>query len=183
MRWFVHAISSRTALSHVWQRKNRGGVATLQPRRSIARLMAVASARKDGRRCLGRLAVLCIAVAVTTGCADGAPDIELPARWVDMPTGRSSAVEFRPDGTGTFTEFPLWSGESCNLDDASPYSGDFRWHAVDGYFQVDAPNGPMRFQPTAHMGEDDWGKLMVSVCGENTPSDALLRYLEAALDD
>lgn len=129
------------------------------------------------------LSLLCALVAATSGCGDDTPDVELPAKWVDMPTGNSSAVEFRPDGSGTFTEFPLWNGESCNLDEFSPYSGEFRWRAVDGYFQVDSPNGPMNFQPTAKFWEDHWEKLMVSVCGEDTSSDALLRYHSSSLDE
>ena len=82
----------------------------------------------------------------------------------------------RPDGTGTFTEFPLWSGTECTKDEVTSYSGEFRWKAVDGYFQVDAPNGPMTFRPKASMMSDHWETLVVSICGDDTPADERLAY-------
>ena len=121
------------------------------------------------------LPVLCAVVSSTAACSQ-TPDIALPAEWANSMTGEQSAVLFRPDGTGTFTEFPLWNGAECTSDEATPYSGEFRWRAVDGYFQVDAPNGPMNFQPDAQMFSDNWGEIVVSICGADTPDDEVLIY-------
>ncbi|GIG23586.1 hypothetical protein Cch01nite_43100 [Cellulomonas chitinilytica] len=99
----------------------------------------------------------------------------LPGVWESRPDGASTA-EFDVGGTGYFTNFPLWSGGTCDPDRVVPYTGEFRWTAIDGYFRVDAPNGPMLFQPPGHFGQPDWQRLVISLCGEQTPDEALLVY-------
>lgn len=131
--------------------------------------------RPSGARQFLWIFALCALASSTFACSQK-PDIALPAEWANSMTGKQSAVLFRPDGTGTFTEFPLWNGEERKSDEVTPYSGEFHWRAVDGYFQVDAPNGPMNFQPDAQVNSDNWGKLVVSICGADTPDDALLIY-------
>ena len=131
--------------------------------------------RPGGARRLPWVFALCALTLSTTACSQ-TPDIPLPAEWVDSITGKQSAVVFRSDGTGTFTEFPLWNGDECAKDEVAPYSGEFHWDAVDGYFQVDAPNGPMNFQHDVDFGHADWGTLVVSICGADTPDDEVLIY-------
>ena len=136
-------------------------------------------AQVDLRLCGARrplwIFALCALAAPMAACSQ-TPDIDLPAEWVDAATGEESAVVFRADGTGTFTEFPLWNGDECKKEDVTPYSGEFHWDAVDGYFRVDAPNGPMSFQHDVDFGHADWGTLVVSICGADTPDDEVLIY-------
>ena len=135
------------------------------------------------------------ALALSTAACSPAPDIKLPAEWTNSLTGeQSSALAqadvvlydhlapdvsalVRPDGTGTFTAFPLWNGQECTKEAVTPYSGEFHWRAVDGYFQVDTPNSPLVFRPDAQMFSDNWSKLVVGICGNETPPDQRLVYL------
>ena len=131
----------------------------------------------SARRIVG-FSLLWATVLATGGCGTGAPNVALPAQWVSTASGDNSGVEFRPDGSGTFKDFPLWNGEVCEAGAVTLYSGEFRWHAVDGYFQVDSPNGPIVFRAdTGVMGDIDWGKMVVSICGKETPSDEKIIYL------
>lgn len=130
-------------------------------------------------RGLSLLLAACAIVATTTACGGGVPSVELPAKWIGMATNRSSSVEFRPDGTGTFEEFPLWNGGSCDSSEVVPYSGEFHWRPVDGYFIVDSPNSPIIFRAdTELMGSQNWEELVVSLCGEETPGKMHISYLK-----
>lgn len=138
--------------------------------------------RKGARRLL-HMSVVGAVVAGVSGCGNELPTVELPAEWVDMAT-ESSSVVFRPDDSGTFAAFPLRNGASCDVESAVPYTGEFRWRAVDGYFQVAAPNGPMDFKAdTGVMGDLHWGKMMVRICGEDTPKGESIVYLGDFLGD
>ena len=130
------------------------------PRRS-RRAKAVDRPRSGARGC--RLTVL------LTGCGNGSapPDVALPAVW-ELDEGPSS-VELDTDGTGHFEQFPLWSGGECDSDRVEPYTGDFRWEAVDGYFRVEATSRPDVLRPAAHFGADDWTRL-VSLAGPTRPT-------------
>lgn len=132
--------------------------------------------RRKGVEHLLWLPLLCVFASSISACSSETPDVTLPAEWIDPIAREQSAVLFREDGTGTFTEFPLWNGEECRKDHATPYSGELRWEAVDGYFRVEAPNGPMKFKPKGSMLSDHWETLVVSICGDETPVDERITY-------
>jgi len=125
------------------------------------------------------VAALVATVMLMGGCGGrdvpDEPDVELPATWSDL-SAKGPSVEFREDGTGTLTRFPLWTGGTCDAEHSVPYSGEVRWTGVDGYIQVEAPNGPIAFHPDAQFMSDNWSKLVIRRCGEDTPDSQLLVY-------
>lgn len=133
---------------------------------------------------VGLLAMSVIPVVV--GCSDDDPAVELPARWFDMATSVTSSVEIRADGSGIFSEFPLWNGGSCTADELTPYSGEFRWSwsGSGDYLQVDSPKNPVIFAPdTEVMGDVNWGELVANPCGADTPGDMRVVYLRSSMND
>ena len=112
------------------------------------------------------------------GCSGGG-EPPFPATWTEIMEGESS-VELRPDGTGTFEDVPLWAGTGeCTLDGTSLYSGEVRWkHGPGGAIVVPGPNGDLSIYPDTEGfgGHQNWRKLSVAICGEETPSDEVVEY-------
>lgn len=126
----------------------------------------------------------CAVVLLASGCGAGAPvpGVELPAEYVDRATGETSWVELGPEGSGTFTDFPVSTGGACGPEALVPYSGELTWHAERGYVVVDELADadlatPVVIWPTARFGEDHWERVMVGSCGSETPEGDLVPYV------
>lgn len=142
------------------------------------RKLAQGSSKKGAGSLFGVLMMIVMPVGIA-GCGDADPTVDLPAGWVDMATGTSSSVEFRADGTGTFSDFPLLDGDACNAESLAPYSGDFSWSwNGDGYFELVSPGNPAIFAPDGElMGSINWERLVVNYCGLGSPADMRVVYL------
>ncbi len=107
------------------------------------------------------------------------PAVHSPAFVLDAHGGpsRSSTIELRTNGTGTFTRVPVWTGiGTCANDNTAPYSGEVTWTAHDEHFTVDADGKPLTLWADTGFMALDWSKLMVDVCGTEAHSTALLPY-------
>lgn len=128
-------------------------------------------------RVMGGAGVVVLVGTLLSACTSEEP-APLPGRWVELsPMGRRGSIELRSDGTGTFDQVPLWQGGGrCDLAHAVLYTGDVTWVERKHRFVVESPASEIVISAdTAPFGLD-WDKLVVGVCGEDTPSDQLIVY-------
>lgn len=122
------------------------------------------------------LLTVVLAAALMTGCSESQArlDVELPATWHEI--NGPGVIVLRPDGTADVQHFPLPSSGSCGLAE-SAYSGEVEWRAVAaGRFMVHVEGSEVRVGADAQMDSLNWDKLVVSVCGDDTPEEDVVVF-------
>lgn len=95
--------------------------------------------------------------------------------WSDHATGESRIV-IRSDGTGEVTDLPLWSGNGACVS-SNYYSGSVKWRPGSrNSLVVEVPYGEIYLWPDVQFLAPNWDKLLVGICGKNTPADRLVVF-------
>jgi hypothetical protein len=101
--------------------------------------------------------------------------VELPGRWVEINPS-DSLIELELDGGGRVENLPTPGKGECELDNSIRYTGTIEWRPRDeGSVFIEFENGQaILWADTQFMGSLNWDKVILSICGVDTPQSELV---------